>query len=66
MHSKIISTKLLHDCVFYSVSLYQYNKKKKQNTKNKIILLLHKFTCDPVNMIVFPRFSHMKDKAEAV
>lgn len=23
-------------------------------------------TCDPVSMIVFPRFSHIKDKAEAV
>lgn len=56
-----------------------FRKKYSKSGANMIInflkssLLTYKYfkeiqyiTCDPVSMIVFPRFSHIKDKAEAV
>lgn len=56
-----------------------FTKKYSKSGANMIInflkssLLTYKYfkeiqyiTCDPVSMIVFPRFSHIKDKAEAV
>lgn len=57
-----------------------FRKKYSKSGANMIInflkssLLTYKYfkentiyiTCDPVSIIVFPRFSHIKDKAEAV
>lgn len=61
------------------IKVYFRKKKFSKSGANMIIkllkssLLTYKYfkeiqyiTCDPVSIIVFPRFSHIKDKAEAV